>query len=32
MKSFAVADCLIVLDKDKNIYEKSELVEVHLLP
>jgi molybdopterin molybdotransferase len=32
MKSFAVADCLIVLEKDKNIYEKGELVEVHLLP
>jgi molybdopterin molybdotransferase len=32
MKSFAVADCLIVLEKDKNIYEKGEWVEVHLLP
>jgi molybdopterin molybdotransferase len=32
MKSFALADCLIVLEKDKNTYEKGEMAEVHLLP
>ena len=32
MKSFALADCLIVLEEDKIEYKKGEMVEVHLLP
>ena len=32
MKSFALADCLIVLEEDKTEYKKGEMVEVHLLP
>jgi molybdopterin molybdotransferase len=32
MKSFAVADCLIVLEENKNEYKKGEMVEVHILP
>ncbi|MFN0214482.1 MAG: gephyrin-like molybdotransferase Glp [Saprospiraceae bacterium] len=32
MSSFALADCLIVLEEDKNACEKGEMVEVHFFP
>ncbi|MBC7775454.1 MAG: molybdopterin molybdotransferase MoeA [Phycisphaerae bacterium] len=32
MSSFALADCLIVLEEDRSAYEKGETVEVHLFP
>ena len=32
MSSFALADCLIVLEENRTDYEKGEMVEVHLLP
>jgi molybdopterin molybdotransferase len=32
MRSFALADCLIVLQEEKTLYEKGELVEIHQLP
>ncbi len=31
MRSFAVADCLIVLEEERNVYLKGDLVEVHVL-
>jgi molybdopterin molybdotransferase len=31
MRSFAMANCLIVLDEDRSNYMRGELVEVHLL-
>ncbi|MDO8366072.1 MAG: molybdopterin molybdotransferase MoeA [Saprospiraceae bacterium] len=32
MSSFALADCLIVLEENRTNYEKGEMVEVHLFP
>ncbi len=32
LSSFAVADCLIVLEEDKMEFKKGDIVEVHLLP
>jgi len=32
MSSFALADCLIVLEEDKTICDQGETVEVHLFP
>lgn len=32
MRSFAMADCLIVLEENRGSYKKGEMVEVHLLP
>jgi molybdopterin molybdotransferase len=32
LRSFALSDCLIVLQEDKSLYKKGETVEVHLIP
>jgi molybdopterin biosynthesis enzyme len=32
LKSFAEANCFIVIDKEKEICKENELVEVELLP
>ena len=32
LSSFAIADCLIVLEEDKIEFNKGDIVEVHLLP
>lgn len=32
MRSFAVADCLIVFPEDGTVFNKGDLVEVHVLP
>lgn len=32
MRSFALADCLIVLEENRTDYKKGEMVEVHILP
>ena len=32
LSSFAIADCLIVLEEDRTEFNKGEVVEVHLLP
>ena len=32
LSSFAVADCLVVLEEDKTDFNKGDMVEVHMLP
>jgi len=32
LSSFATANCLVVLEEDRIIYEEEEIVDIHLLP